>query len=102
MMREQSRTFGEQPKKTTLESKVPSGYRGVYAVPTTPYSVFVHRSPVYITSELPAGKRPGRPSARSRSVRGLPFRPDGYPYANRRYSRHLMREQALLGRGGEA
>ncbi|MCB2198219.1 hypothetical protein KQI63_02380 [bacterium] len=102
MMREQIRTFGEQPQQSTLKEKVPAGYRGVYAVPTTPYSVFVHRSPVYITSELPQGKRPGRPSARTRVARGLPFRPDGYPYASRRYSRHLMREQAALGGGGEA
>ena len=102
MMREQTRTFGEQPQQPTLKTKVPAGYRGVYAVPTTPYSIFVHRSPVYITSEMPQIKRPGRPASRSKAFRGLPFRPDGYPYASRRYSRHLMRDQAAISRGGEA
>ena len=95
MMNEQQRTSQEptvndHPGKT----RIPSGYNGVYAVPTTPYSVFVHHSPVYITSKLWEGRRPGRPSSRPISAGRRPYRPDAYPYANRRWSRYLTGERS--------
>ena len=70
------------------ESWVTSSERG--SVPVTAYSIFVHASPIYNTSELQArrGARPGsRPHGRPNRI--LPLRPDGYPYANRRWSRRL-------------
>lgn len=61
-----------------------------FRVPTTPYSVFVRQSPVYVTSEMTGSRRRGRPAARLDSRRRHPFRPDGYPYANRRWTNRLM------------
>ncbi len=56
-------------------------------VPVTPYSIFVHASPIYNTSDL-AVRRSSRMGSRphARPNRLLPLRPDGYPYANRRWS----------------
>lgn len=68
-----------------------NGTNGRIAVSTTAWSVFVHSSPMYVTSKMPRGRRAGRPASRpsSRFHRQLPFRPDGYPYANRRWSERL-------------
>ncbi len=60
------------------------------SVPVSAYSIFVHASPIYHTSDL-LTKRSARPGLRphGRPNRILPLRPDGYPYANRRWSQRL-------------
>jgi len=60
----------------------------VRTVPTTPYSVFVHSSAMYLTSELPIRLRQGRPGPRvsGRQSRMVSMIADEYPYANRRWS----------------
>jgi len=83
-------------RKHKIMSKVPEeiGFGSTsdnrVKVNVTPYSIFVHASPVYKTSELVA-KRSARPGSRphGRPNRILPLRPDGYPYANRRWSGRL-------------
>jgi hypothetical protein len=67
----------------------------------TPYSIFIHNSPVYKTSEMLTSRRPGRPSVFSPcgKRRQLPFRPDGYPYANRRWTDRLRSNPSTLSRG---
>jgi hypothetical protein len=60
------------------------------SVPVSAYSIFVHASPIYHTSDL-VTKRSARQGLRphGRPNRILPLRPDGYPYANRRWSQRL-------------
>jgi len=67
----------------------------------TPYSVFIHNSPVYKTSEMLTSRRAGRPTAFSpcRKRKQLPFRPDGYPYANRRWTDRLRSNPSTISRG---
>ncbi len=60
---------------------------------TSPYAIFVHNSPIYRTCRIEA-TRLGRPTRRAmpRRKRLLPYRPDGYPFANERWSRRYRRE----------
>ncbi len=82
---------GGRPTQSSIRLVEPAQRR---RVSTVPYAVFVHGSAVYRTSEgqgaAPRGARPGKRLGHSRHQRQLPWRPDGYPYANRRWSKVLM------------
>jgi hypothetical protein len=61
-------------------------------VRSSPYAIFVHASPIYVTSEMvKSTSRPGRMSLRpdGRYARKLVWRPDEYPYADKRWSEKL-------------
>jgi hypothetical protein len=90
MMTDQDRISGGQT----------SGLRNT--IPVTAYSIFVRASPIYTTSDLSVKRRSRqglRPHGRPNRI--LPLRPDGYPYANRRWSRRLNMP-GLTANGGEA
>ena len=66
-------------------------------VSTTPWAVFVHASPVYVTSDTPSRLRRGRPTTHRNGApnrRGMRL-PDDYPYANRRWSERLRALRAV-------
>ena len=90
MMHEQSQSSGTPLKAGEVAPTPRLGHSRLFTVPTTPYSVFVHQSPVYVTSEMPPNKRRGRLSARPDRRPRMPFRPDAYPYANRHWTRKLV------------
>ncbi len=76
---------------------------GVRRVTTTPWAVFVHASPVYITSDQPSRPRRGRPASHrnvAHNRRGMRL-PDDYPYANRRWSERLRVLRAVRHDAGE-
>ncbi len=80
----------------TDANQFPAISDNVRAVQSTPYAIFVHNSPIYRTCKLVA-PRIGRPARRTapRRKRLLPYRPDGYPFANERWSRRYRRENAI-------
>ncbi|MFH0882768.1 MAG: hypothetical protein V2A56_07265 [bacterium] len=70
---------------------------GLRRVTTTPWAVFVHSSPIYVTSDLPVRYRRGRPTSHRNGAphrRGMRL-PDDYPYANRRWSERLRALRAV-------
>ncbi|HEB85077.1 MAG TPA: hypothetical protein ENI92_08775 [Bacteroidetes bacterium] len=88
--------LGYDPQAVTLangfspseqEGSDDGGVRRRHVIRTSPYSVFVHDSPVYRTSMMPM-KRSTRltPRPHSRHRRRLPLRLDPYPYADAHWS----------------
>jgi hypothetical protein len=98
--RTQQATMGTSVRKAASFSGRAVNEANVKTVRTTPWSVFVPNSPLYITSQMPRGQRAGRPgSNQAQGVhRRLPYRPDGYPYADRRWTERLTGKRA--GRKG--
>ncbi|MDP8207693.1 MAG: hypothetical protein P9L92_13585 [Candidatus Electryonea clarkiae] len=86
-------SLGEDDNSTEATGNVRK--RSARIVTTTPYSIFIRTSPIYRTSSFMNNglKRKVR-SSRKRYTRSLPFRPDPYPYANERWSAHLLKDNS--------